>query len=58
MRPFKIGDRVKIGAIIGDVTVTNSTVLQNNTTNFSTNTLSPNTGLIIHTTIIIGYDVP
>jgi small-conductance mechanosensitive channel len=76
MRPFKIGDRVKIGEIIGDVvektalvtrirtiknediTVPNSTVLSTSTTNFSSNTRNNDTGLIIYTTITIGYDAP
>ena len=73
MRPFKIGDRIKIGDITGDVieknmlvtrlhtikneeiTIPNSAVLSGNTINFSTN--SKNEGLIIHTTVTIGYDV-
>jgi small-conductance mechanosensitive channel len=76
MRPFKVGDRVKIGDITGDVvekttlvtrirtiknedvTVPNSTVLLSSTTNYSTNTRVPESGLIIHTTVTIGYDVP
>jgi len=76
MRPFKIGDRVKIGDITGDVvekttlvtrirtiknedvTVPNSTVLLTSTTNYSTNTRAPESGLIMHTTVTIGYDVP
>ncbi|MBK6967285.1 MAG: mechanosensitive ion channel family protein [Bacteroidales bacterium] len=76
MRPFKIGDRVKIGEITGDVmeknmlvtrirtvknedvTVPNSTVLLNSTTNYSTNASTGNSGLIIHTTVTIGYDAP
>lgn len=76
MRPFKIGDRVKIGEITGDVmektllvtrirttknedvTVPNSTVLLSSTTNYSTNTTSPDSGLIVHTTVTIGYDAP
>lgn len=76
MRPFKVGDRVKIGDITGDVvekttlvtrirtiknedvTVPNSTVLLSSTTNYSTNTRAPEQGLIIHTTVTIGYDVP
>jgi small-conductance mechanosensitive channel len=76
MRPFKIGDRVKIGDITGDVvekttlvtrirtiknedvTVPNSTVLLSSTTNYSTNTRAPESGLIMHTTVTIGYDVP
>lgn len=74
MRPFKIGDRVKIGDITGDVmektmlvtrirtiknediTVPNATVLSSHTINYSTNCDGP--GLIVHTTITIGYDVP
>ncbi|MFZ4545844.1 MAG: mechanosensitive ion channel family protein [Bacteroidales bacterium] len=76
MRPFKIGDRVKIGEITGDVvektslvtrirtiknedvTVPNSTVLLSSTTNYSTNTRDKDTGLIMHTTVTIGYDAP
>jgi small-conductance mechanosensitive channel len=74
MRPFKIGDRIKIGDITGDViektllvtriktskneevTIPNSAVLNGNTTNFST--LARTEGLIIHSTVTIGYDVP
>ena len=74
MRPFKIGDRIKIGDVEGDViektmlvirirtiknediTVPNSTVLSSTSTNFSAHV--KNDGLIIHTTVTIGYDVP
>jgi small-conductance mechanosensitive channel len=74
MRPFKIGDRIKIGDITGEVmektllvtrlktpkneeiTIPNSAVLNGNTTNYST--LARTEGLIIHTTVTIGYDVP
>lgn len=74
MRPFRIGDRVKIGDITGDVieknmlvtrirtiqnediTVPNSSVLSGHTINFSTS--SQELGLILHTTVTIGYDVP
>ncbi len=74
MRPFKIGDRIKIGDITGDVvektllvtrlrtpkneeiTIPNSTVLSGNTTNYSS--YAKKDGLIIHTTVTIGYDVP
>jgi Small-conductance mechanosensitive channel len=74
MRPFKIGDRIKIGDITGDViektmlvtrirtikneeiTIPNSSVLSGNTTNYSTNANTQ--GLIVHTTVTIGYDVP
>ena len=75
MRPFKIGDRVKIGDNVGDVihknllvtrvkttkneiiTVPNSTILNNSSINFSTSS-SRSDGLIIHSTVTIGYDVP
>lgn len=74
MRPFKPGDRIKIGDITGDVvdktmlviklktikneeiTVPNSTILSSNTINFSS--LAKNKGLVLHTTVTIGYDVP
>jgi small-conductance mechanosensitive channel len=76
MRPFRIGDRVKIGDITGDVvektslvtrirtiknedvTVPNSTVLLSNTINYSTSTRAREIGLIIHSTVTIGYSVP
>ncbi len=72
MRPFKVGDRVKIGDVVGDViektmlvtrvrtiknediTVPNSTILNSYTINYSAN--AKDTGLIIHTTVTIGYD--
>lgn len=74
MRPFKVGDRVKIGDVVGDVvektmlvtriktiknediTVPNATVLSTHTINYSSN--APDSGLIMHTTVTIGYDVP
>ena len=74
MRLFKIGDRVKIGDETGDVieksllvtrirttkneivSVPNSTVMSSPTVNYTSETL--NQGLILHTTITIGYDVP
>lgn len=74
MRPFKIGDRVKIGEITGDVieknllvtrlrtikneeiTVPNASILNGHTINFTTS--SKDLGLILHTTVTIGYDVP
>lgn len=74
MRPFKIGDRIKIGDVTGDVvektllvtrirtikneviTIPNSSVLIGNTTNYSSEAIEK--GLIIHTTVTIGYDVP
>lgn len=74
MRPFQLGDVVKIGDITGtvvektllvtrirttkneDVTVPNSAVLNGHTINYSSSSLER--GLIVHTTITIGYDVP
>ncbi|MCU4165975.1 mechanosensitive ion channel family protein [Carboxylicivirga caseinilyticus] len=74
MRPFKIGDRIKIGEVSGDVveksmlvtriktiknemiTIPNSSVLTGNTTNFTS--IAKENGLIVHTTVTIGYDIP
>jgi small-conductance mechanosensitive channel len=74
MRLFKIGDRVKIGEIVGDVieksllvtriktikneiiSIPNSTVMSSHTINYSSETVG--NGLILHTTVTIGYDVP
>lgn len=74
MRPFKIGDRIRIGEVTGDViektmlvtrlrtakneiiTIPNSSVLSGNTINYSSD--SKDQGLIVHTTITIGYDIP
>ena len=74
MRPYKIGDRIKIGEVTGDViektilvtrvkttkneviTIPNSSVLTGNTTNYSSQ--AKEKGLIIYTTVTIGYDVP
>jgi small-conductance mechanosensitive channel len=74
MRLFKIGDRVKIGDVTGDVieknslvtrvrtikneiiSIPNSTVMSSHTTNYSSD--APDKGLIIYTTITIGYNVP
>jgi len=76
MRPFKIGDFIKIGDVSGeviektalvtrirtpkfeDITIPNSTVLSSTSTNYSSNTKVINNGLLIHTTVTIGYDVP
>ncbi len=73
MRPFKIGDRIKIGDVSGDViektllvtriktikneivTIPNSSVLTGNTINYTIE--AENQGLIVHTTVTIGYDV-
>ncbi len=74
MRLFKIGDRVKIGDITGDVieksvlvtriltlkneiiSIPNSKVMRSHTINYSSD--APEKGLIIHTTVTIGYDLP
>ncbi len=74
MSPFKIGDRVKIADTVGDITaktlfvthvrtiknvdisIPNAIVLGNHIVNFSTS--AANRGLILHTTVTIGYDVP
>lgn len=74
MRAFKLGDRVKIGEVTGDVigksllvtrvrtiqneiiSIPNSTVMNNHTINYSTD--APQNGLIVHTTVTIGYDAP
>jgi small-conductance mechanosensitive channel len=74
MRPFKIGDRVQIGDTLGnvveknllvtrlltpkneEVTIPNANILTAKNVNFSTT--SKNMGLILHTQVTIGYDVP
>lgn len=74
MRPFKIGDRIKIGELTGDVvekspfvtrvktpkneiiTVPNSNILSSSIVNYSFS--AAENGLIIYTTVTIGYDVP
>jgi small-conductance mechanosensitive channel len=74
MRLFKIGDRVKIGDVFGDViertllvtrvrtikneiiSIPNSAVMASHTINYSSD--APEKGLILHTTVTIGYDVP
>ncbi|WP_289666137.1 mechanosensitive ion channel family protein [Flavobacterium panacagri] len=76
MRPFKIGDYIKIGDVSGeviektalvtrirtpkfeDITIPNATVLSSTSTNYSANTKHSTNGLLIHTTVTIGYDVP
>jgi small-conductance mechanosensitive channel len=73
-RAFRIGDWVKIGDTVGDVTemrvlvthvrtpkneevvIPNSTILNGEVTNYST--MARDQGLILHTTVGIGYDVP
>ncbi|PWK74238.1 mechanosensitive ion channel-like protein [Mucilaginibacter oryzae] len=74
MRPFKIGDRIKVGEITGDVmeknllvtrvrtiknediTVPNATILNGATVNYSSS--SQTLGLILNTSVTIGYDAP
>lgn len=74
MRPFKVGDRVKIADTVGDVvernllvtrirtiknvdiTIPNAMVLSNHIVNYSSVALE--TGVILHTTVTIGYDAP
>ncbi len=74
MRPFIIGDRIKINDVVGDVvektafvtrvrtpkkefvTIPNSLVLASNVINYSTS--RDQGGIVLHTTITIGYDVP
>lgn len=73
-RAYKVGDRVKIGEQVGDVVevrlqathlrtikneeiiVPNSLVLNTQVTNYSS--LAKKGGLILHTTVTIGYDAP
>ena len=74
MRPFQIGDRVKIGETVGDVveknllvtrlktlknediTIPNSTIINTHLWNYSKN--ASKLGIILHTSVTIGYDVP
>ena len=74
MRLFKIGDRVKIGEVVGDVmeksllvtriktiknemiSIPNAVVMNGYTTNYSAQ--APTEGLILNTSVTIGYDVP
>ncbi len=74
MRAFQLGDIIKIGDVMGivtektllvtriktikneDISIPNSTVLSSHTINYTANANNP--GLIIHTTVTIGYDVP
>jgi len=73
-RAFRVGDRVKISGIVGDVTETrlqvthlkttkneeviipNSSILSNEVVNYSS--LARKEGLILHTTVGIGYETP
>jgi small-conductance mechanosensitive channel len=74
MRPFSVGDRVQIGQSIGDViernllvtrlrtiknediTIPNSLIINSHLWNYSSN--ASELGIILHTSVTIGYDVP
>ena len=74
MRPFKLGDRIAVGETVGDVveksllvtrlrtiknvdvTIPNATLLGTQVHNYSAN--AHRGGLILHTTVTIGYDAP
>ena len=74
MSPFKIGDRVKIQNTTGDViertllvtriltpkneeiTIPNANIINNHLINYSANV--EKSGLLLHTSVTIGYDVP
>ncbi len=74
MRPFKLGDRVRIGDTIGDVveksmlvtkirtlknedvTIPNATIINTHLWNYSRN--AKDLGIILYTSITIGYNVP
>jgi len=73
-RAFRIGDRIKVGEVAGDVmerkllvtrlrsvkneeiVIPNSEILNSNIVNYST--LAREQGLILHTTVGIGYETP
>lgn len=74
MRPYQLGDRVKIQDTVGDVieksllvtrirtpknedvTIPNANIITNHLINYSAN--AKGHGLVLHTSITIGYDVP
>jgi small-conductance mechanosensitive channel len=74
MRPFKVGDRVRLGEVTGDVieknllitrvrtiknediTIPNSSILSGHAVNYTSS--AKTLGLILHSTITIGYDMP
>ncbi len=76
MRPFRLGDRVRIGETEGDVvertllvtrirtiknvdvTVPNTSVLNSHIMNYSLSSEGSGGGLILNTSVTIGYDVP
>jgi small-conductance mechanosensitive channel len=73
-RAFRVGDRVKVGDVVGDVSdirlqvttvrtvkneevvIPNATILNNEIVNYTS--LAVEKGLILHTTVGIGYEVP
>ena len=73
-RAFKVGDRIKVGDVVGDVvemrqqvthlrtpkneevTIPSSTILNSHVVNYSS--LASEGGLILHTTVGIGYETP
>jgi small-conductance mechanosensitive channel len=73
-RAFRVGDRVRIGDVVGDVNeirlqvttiktpkneeviIPNATILNSEVVNYTT--LAVEQGLILHTTVGIGYEVP
>jgi small-conductance mechanosensitive channel len=73
-RAFKVGDRIKVGDVVGDVlamrqqvtqlrtpkneevTIPSSTMLNSHVINYSS--LAREKGLILHTTVGIGYETP
>ena len=74
MRPFRIGDYIKVGDMVGEViektvlvtrirtrknevvTIQNSNLLGSQTSNYTV--AAKSYGLIVHTKVTIGYDVP
>ncbi|MBR4645240.1 MAG: mechanosensitive ion channel [Bacteroidaceae bacterium] len=74
MRPFHIGDYIKVGDTVGEViektvfvtrirtrknevvTIQNSSLMGSQTSNFTV--AARNFGIIVHTKVTIGYDVP
>ena len=74
MRPFRIGDYIKMGDTVGEViektvlvtrirtrknevvTIQNSSLMGSQTSNFTV--AAKNFGIIVHTKVTIGYDVP
>ncbi len=74
MRPFRIGDYIKVGDTVGEViektvlvtrirtrknevvTIQNASLMGSETSNYTV--AAQNYGLIVHTKVTIGYDVP